>query len=92
MTPTPWAQAVEAFKTYAPCCECGMCVSDGLRAALPHLMRAVVGGITGNPECVALDGAAGRHVMVPRAALLSALTAAAGRVDAVTPDPHIGPC
>ena len=98
MTPTPWAQAVEAFKTYAPCCECGMCVSDGLRAALPHLLRAVVEGVA-TPDLDRLAESMRTYLLAAnvypagydavRGQIISALTDAAGRVDAVTHDPHI---
>lgn len=105
MTPTPWAQAVEAasdvaFLVNAGCCcdyvasPCRACVAAMLRAAAPHLLRATVDGMT-DEDVAALDdtltadairrlrersGTPERKGAEYRAALLAALTAAAGRV------------
>ena len=85
-TPTPMARAVEAFKTYAPCCECTSCVQDGLRAAGPLYLEAVVGEVgEGDLVEVWLKGEYGgkAHKVATenmRTALLVALKDAAGRV------------
>ena len=134
MTPTPWAQAVEAgeatvrrianqpknrtllgpLRHFLGKVRRGnydeMTVAEAAfweameardRAALPHLLRAVTEGMEWERinalraalAAIPTDGRSNpeTYYVEYRQALLSALTAAAGRVDAVTPDPHIGP-
>ena len=103
MTPTPWAQAVEAMRDADLCPRyaedthmpelCGACLDAMLHAAAPHLLRAVTDGMTEGDMLTLFRGS--RMHYYPereafRTALLAALTNAAGRVDAVTPDSHIG--
>lgn len=103
MTPTPWAQAVEAAKQadYYSVCGCTDqmhkpdCYAAMLRAALPHLLRAWIAGLTdeqlwklGAEEWYPYDrkpNGGGMRAGVPtpavmRKRLLAALTDAAGRV------------
>lgn len=102
MTPTPWAQAVEAIRKNLSglCCDgpgCDLCMEvaqDIAKESLPHLLRAVVEGMT-DEDVAALDdtlmadairrlrergGTPERKGAEYRAAVLSALTDAAGRV------------
>lgn len=79
LNPSAWAQAVEAMDTVAAdcCCEydnspCRACRDTMLRAALPHLLRAVVGGTRWTN---------GQWMLYKSPdELLAALTDAAGRV------------